>query len=106
MGRFLPDIAVTVDDKGQAAAYYQAVFGLEPGRSTEHWAELQAGPFRLYLCEGGPVANLMLAYAAEDVAAIVAKIVEAGGAEIGRNGEEVFVRDRYGAFFCIEPESG
>lgn len=104
MGRFLPDIAITVDDKEAAAAYYADVFGLDRKRDTEHWIEMQAGPFRLYLASDEPKANTMFAFATDDVRGVVDKIVSAGGEEIGRSKGEIFVRDKYGVFFCIENE--
>lgn len=105
MGRFLPDVAITVDDKEAAARYFAEVFGLARGRDSEEWIEMEAGPFRIYLTSDEPKASTMFAYATEDVASVVEKIVSLGGEILGESGTEVFVQDRYGVSYCIEPKS-
>lgn len=101
MGRFLPDVSINADDREAAAAYYERVFGLERSRTGEHWIELQAGPFRMYICDDGMPSG-MFAFATDDVDGTVAAMLEAGGRVIKQTETETFVTDRYGVTVCIE----
>jgi predicted enzyme related to lactoylglutathione lyase len=103
MGAFLPDVAVSVPDRPEAARHYSEVCGPSITGSGERWAAVQAGPFCLYLCTGEPNAPVLFAFATDDVEGPVSKVVERGGEVLLRRGGEVFVRDRYGVAYCVEP---
>ncbi len=105
MGKFTPDIAISVPDKDEAAAFYSDVFGLAVSSKHDKWVELDAGPFRFYLTEEEPITSAMFAYSTEDVEGTVAKVVATGGAIIKRTESEVYVRDKFGVPICIEAQT-
>ncbi len=101
VGQFLPDVSINAVDRAEAVAYYRKVFSLQLGREGEHWTELLAGPFRFFVCDDGMPSG-MFAYAAEDPAATVRAMLEAGGKVIKETEGETFVTDAYGITVCVE----
>ncbi len=98
------DIAVGVDDMEAARDYYRDVMGFEVGKTGDGWIQMLSGPLKLYLCKDDDNSP-MLDFTVEDVSAAEQRLSDAGANIIGRSGSEIYVHDKYGLCFCVEPAS-
>lgn len=98
------DVSITVSNKEEAADYYETVCGFSRGRDTKDWIQIVNGNHKWYLVDDNgpsPMFNLLV----ENVAECVDAIVHHGGEVMQQFEHEVFVRDVYGIYFCVEPNS-
>lgn len=105
MFRMQTDVSIKVDDIDDAAHYYTAILGFQEVGRTGDWVEVHNGPIRFFLCnDDGPSPMFLLMV--DDVQSAVDHVVRSGGKVMAENGDETFIQDRYGVYYCISPESG
>lgn len=96
-------IAIGVSDRIAAEKFYTETLGFSVGIRHDNWTEILAGPLRLYLCEDDmPVC---FAVNVEDPNVKATEIVGLGGERLFEEGGEVFVRDAFGANWCLSTSS-
>jgi catechol 2,3-dioxygenase-like lactoylglutathione lyase family enzyme len=105
--RMSPNVAVRTTSAGSAVDFYTRVLGFQLRVAKDGVADIEAGPFNLFVIEddevGGPVMELFV----DDLEAARDELV-ANGCEVVRwrgKGQDCYVRDPFGVVFNLWEES-